>query len=74
MLKEMIPWVCSATGLTMIWFMGNKTIVGPIMGLISQGVWFIYLFLFWEEAHGLTPAVIGFTIVHVRNLIKWLKE
>ena len=73
-MKELIPWACSITSIAMVWLMGNKTIYGPIMGLISQFFWFAYLVIFWEDAWGLTPAVVAFTIVHIRNLIKWRKK
>jgi hypothetical protein len=67
-----MDWLASATSLIMIWLMGNKSKWGPVMGLVSQLAWGAYALS--AEAWGLAPAVIGFTIVHTRNLIKWMKE
>ena len=73
-IKELIPWMCSITSIAMIWWMGNKSIKGPILGLISQVFWFAYVFLYWKEAQGLLPCTIAFTIVHIRNTILWSKR
>ena len=73
-MKELLPWICSATSIIMIWLMGNKSICGPITGLISQAVWFAYVFAYWDSAWGLLPAVVVFTYVHYRNLRKWKRE
>lgn len=67
-----MDWIASATSIAMIWLMGSKSKWGPVMGLISQCAWLIYTIQ--AEAWGLMPAVIGFTIVHARNLRLWWKK
>jgi hypothetical protein len=59
------------TGLS-IWAMGNKTILGPIIGLITQVFWVIYVIM--TSQWGLLPGVILLSAINLRNLIKWLKE
>lgn len=51
--------------------MGNKNIYGIIVGLIGQLLWIVYA-LYLKE-YGLLIGVFAYTIVHVRNLIKWSK-
>ena len=59
------------TTLTM-WLMGNKSIKGPLWGLLGQGVWFAMIIT--NELWGMLPLAIWLTFVHGRNYLKWIKE
>ncbi len=72
MIAYILSWVCSLSSITMIYLMGNRSIAGPIVGLASQFAW--AGFTVASGQHGLWPGVIGFAVVHGRNLIKWKKE
>ena len=65
-------WICSATSVAMIWQMGNRSIWGPIIGLLSQMAWTV--FAVTQRQWGLLPGVAAFWIVHMRNLLKWRRE
>jgi hypothetical protein len=62
----------SVTTLIAWWAMGNKSLAGPIWGLISQLAWFGMV-----ASNGLwilLPMVTIFMLMHFRNLRKWLRE
>ncbi len=60
------------TSLLSVWCMGNKTMAGPIMGLVSQIAW--YLMIWSNGVWGLLPLTVCMTFTHARNLRKWLRE
>lgn len=63
-----------ASGLSLwsIYLMGNKSIKGPVVGLLSQVFWIGHVVL--TPAWGIAPVPLALTAVHVRNLRKWLRE
>jgi nicotinamide riboside transporter PnuC len=52
--------------------MGDKTIWGPILGIINQVLWIAFVFL--TKQWGLLLGVLLYTGVHARNLYFWLKQ
>ena len=60
------------TSLLSVWCMGNKRISGPVMGLVSQSVWFA--FIYTNAMWGLLPLTCCMTVIQVRNLRKWRRE
>lgn len=48
---------------------GNKKRWAWCIGLISQCLWFYFIYDY--KAYGLIPMHIVYTILYVRNLIKW---
>ena len=71
-MTEIFAWICSILSLVMIWEMGNKSIRGPIIGILCNFAWFG--FILSSEQHGLWVGAIGFIIIHIRNLYKWNRE
>lgn len=67
----MFSYILSAFSLVSLWLMGNKSKYGPIVGLANQILWVIYAINL--EEYGLLIGVIAYTIIHIRNLIKWNK-
>ena len=65
-------WLCSALSIAMIWKMGDKSIWGPIIGLVAQVAW--TGFMISTESWGLALGVAAFWLVHLRNLRKWHQE
>ena len=65
-------YILSAFSLTSLWFMGNKNILGIIIGLVNQVLWVVYALML--KQYGLLIGVIAYTVIHIRNLIKWAKE
>ena len=64
-----LEWTCSLSTILTFWLMGNRRLLGPIVGLASQFVWLGYVLA--ANAWGLLPAVGLIALVHVRNIIKW---
>ncbi|MHB1000489.1 MAG: hypothetical protein ACYC27_14715 [Armatimonadota bacterium] len=64
-----MSYVLSVVSLASMWLYGNRTIAGPISGLVIQALWLIYAIQ--SREYGFIVSVIGFTVVHYRNLRKW---
>jgi hypothetical protein len=56
----------------MLWLMGNRNKYAPLIGVANQILWFIYCIK--TKQYGLLLGVAAYTIVHIRNSIKWLKK
>lgn len=69
MSASILSWVLSATSGLMLWLMGNKSKLGPRIGIANQVLWIIYAV--WTEQWGLLPGVLAYTVIHVRNAIRW---
>jgi len=65
-------WLAGGMSVAVLLLMGNKYWWSPLVGLLTQVVWFIYVF--HDRQWGLLLCVIAYTIVHLRNSIKWAKE
>ena len=66
-----MTWILSATSIIGLWLMGNQSKWGPRLGLLNQILW-VY-FILSTKQYGLLPGVILYTIVHIRNILKWEK-
>ena len=62
----------SVITLVSAWFIGNKNVWGQRFGLLANLGWWFYVIAF--QRYGLIPMEVFFTIMCVRNLIKWEKE
>jgi hypothetical protein len=64
-----VQLTASALTIAGSWFYGNKSPLGPWLGLASQVPWNIIMISggLW----GLAPVNITLLVIHVRNLIKW---
>ena len=71
-MNSIIQWVLSALLILNLWLMGNKSIWGPITGVIVQVIWCFYAFA--THQYGLAPGVIILTIIQIRNWVKWSKD
>ena len=71
MKPEYLSWVLSAWSILTLTLMGNKSKWGPRVGLASQAVWIYYLIQTGQP--GLLIGACAFTLVHIRNIIKWEK-
>lgn len=65
-------YILSAVSLTSLWLMGNKNKLGIIVGLVGQILWLAYALML--KQYGLIIGVVAYTIIHVRNLLKWIRE
>lgn len=66
-----MDWLLSGLSIAVLWLMGNKTKWAPVVGLITQVVWIVYVFRIGEM--GLMVGVLAYTAVHARNAYKWWK-
>jgi hypothetical protein len=62
------------SGVTIIsaWYIGNKNVWGQRLGLFCNILWWLYVFIY--HRWGFMPVEIFFTIITIRNLVKWEKE
>ena len=67
-----LQWVLSATSAVMLWLMGNKSPWGPRLGLLNQVIWIVYVVA--TKQWGLLPGVLIYTVIHARNVAKWINE
>ncbi len=67
-----MSWIISATSALMLWLMGNKSIWGPRLGVFNQCLWIFYATS--TKQWGLLPGVAMYTIINIRNLMKWQKK
>lgn len=68
----MLSWIISITSIIMIYLMGNKWKYAPILGIFNQILW--YILILNSKQYGLLLGVTGYTIIHIRNMLKWIKE
>ena len=71
-LVTLLTWLLSIMSVAMLWLMGNKSRWGPILGLVNQAAWIIYEVI--THQWGLMAGTLCYTVVHIRNIIKWSKE
>lgn len=67
-----MDWFLSFTTGVSLWLMGNKTIWGPISGLVNGVLWVIYALIIHQ--YGLILGTVIVSSVHVRNLILWRRQ
>jgi len=67
-----LSWLLSAMTCAMLWSMGNRSKWGPRIGLASQPLWIVYCVL--SKQWGLLPGVLIYTVIQLRNLLRWEKE
>lgn len=66
---EILSWILSGISLTSLWLVGNKNKMGFAVGILNQALWVYYALLL--KQYGLLVGVIAYTIVNIRNWIKW---
>ena len=71
-MNSIIQWVLSALLILNLWLMGNKSIWGPITGVIVQVVWVGYTLT--THQYGLVLGMVILVLVNLRNWIKWHTE
>jgi hypothetical protein len=64
-----MTWILSILTILTLWFVGNKSIWGPIIGFVSQIIWIVYIAL--TVQWGLLPMEIVLLIVYVRMFFLW---
>ena len=62
----------SVSTILQIWLYGNKTLGGPIWGLVAVTAWWVLTC--WSGLWGLAPLNAVASVVHARNFIKWWRE
>lgn len=67
-----IQLTASALTLFSSWFYGNKSLLGPWIGIASQVPWWIIMFQ--GSLWGLLPVNVAMLVMHIRNLWKWKNE
>lgn len=72
MTPQIMAWILSGTSALMLWLMGSKSKWGPRIGITNQTLWIVYAI--WTEQWGLLPGVILYTVIHVRNAIRWERQ
>ncbi|HEY3083259.1 MAG TPA: hypothetical protein VGM69_25490 [Chloroflexota bacterium] len=65
-------WITSAISAVMLWQLGNRRWWAPWLGLVGQVFW-VALALHTDQP-GLLPGIVLYTLIHVRNGLKWRAE
>ena len=65
-------YILSALSRTSLWLMGNKSVWGIVIGLLNQVLWVAYALML--KQYGVLIGVIAYTVIHIRNLVKWSRE
>ena len=64
-----MSYIISVISLLSLWLVGNKNKWGWIIGILNQGLWTVYAIKL--QQWGLLIGVVAYTIVDIRNLLKW---
>jgi hypothetical protein len=64
--------LASVTTFIAWWQMGNRSLSGPVWGLVSQACWLAMVMT--NDLWTLLPMVAAFSFIHGRNLRKQLRE
>jgi hypothetical protein len=62
----------SALTIAGTYFYGNKTRVGPMLGIAAQVPW--WLIMYEDSLWGLLPVNAMMLVLHTRNLLKWSRQ
>lgn len=72
MIKQLISLATSAGTLSTMWLLGKKDHRGWIVGLCSQALWLVFIFIF--GAWMLLTLSVPLIFMYVYNLRKWRKD
>jgi hypothetical protein len=64
--------LASAMTMASMWLMGNRSVWGPILGLVSQVPWLITIV--GAQTWGLLPVFVAMVIIHSRNILLWCSK
>lgn len=67
-----VELIISVITIISAWLIGNKSVWGQRLGMLANLCWWFYVLAFGRW--GLVPMELMFTIIQIRNLIKWEKE
>lgn len=65
-------WLLATLGVTGLWFAGNKSIWGWVIGISVQVLWIVYAIA--TAQWGFIFSALAFAAVNIRNFIKWRKD
>ena len=65
----MIDWIISITSVLSIYFLGKKQKIGLWIGLLSQPLWFYWIYK--TGSYGLQISNMAYTIIYVKSLWYW---
>lgn len=65
-------WLLATLGVTGLWFAGNKSTLGWVIGISVQALWIAYAIA--TAQWGFIFSALAFAGVNIRNLIKWRKD
>jgi hypothetical protein len=71
-MATLTEFLISIITLIAAWFIGNKSVWGQRIGLLANPAWWFYVLVF--KRYGFIPMEIAFTVMQIRNLIKWEHE
>lgn len=65
-------YLLTAIGVTGLWFAGNKSTYGWMIGIGVQVLWVAYALS--SAQYGFLLSAVAYGYMNIRNLIKWKKE
>jgi hypothetical protein len=66
---DIYTFTMSCISILTLWMMGDKNKYAPWVGLLSQLTWIFYVC--YTKQWGLMLGVVAYTVVHLRNILKW---
>ena len=70
--STIVELAISVITLVSAWFIGNKSVWGQRLGLLANLCWWYYVLTF--KRWGMVPMEFFFTVMCIRNLLKWEKD
>ncbi len=68
-MDTIIQLVASALTIAGTYYYGNKSKLGPALGVVSQVPWWVIMF--HQDLWGLLPVNVMMLVLHTRALYKW---
>jgi nicotinamide riboside transporter PnuC len=69
MTSILIQLAASLSTLLAMWLMGNRTVWGPAIAILSEAFWTVLIF--HNHLWGILPLTVALIIIQTRNMIKW---
>lgn len=66
-------WICMAVSLLSMKLYGDKTVWGPVTGLVGQVFW-VLLGIYTGQPALIVSATLFYGPLHIRNWVKWRRE
>lgn len=64
--------IASTSTVICMWLMGNRSLLGPCVGMVSEGLWLAVIV--YCGLWGILPLTVFLIVVNTRNFMKWRRD